>query len=100
VLALAGCGAQPAPPHKIPWRLLEADGRTLDLQVQAGGPPCDGVRSVDVVERRRTVEVTVRAGSTPGARCGPGAAAVLGTFPVTVRLHAPLGSRTLRDGAR
>jgi hypothetical protein len=26
-------------------------------------------------------------------------AAVIATFPVTVRLHAPLGSRTLRDGS-
>jgi hypothetical protein len=97
---VTGCGSQPVPPHKVAWRLLGTDGRTLRLAVQAGGPPCEAVRGVDVDEGAHTVVVTVRAGRTPGARCGPGVAAVLGTFPVTVRLHAPLGSRTLRDGAR
>jgi hypothetical protein len=80
--------------------LLGADGRTLRLEVRLGGLPCDAVRAVDVDERAHTVVVTVRAGSTPGAHCGPGVAAVLATFPVTVRLRAPLDSRTLRDGAR
>jgi hypothetical protein len=87
-------------PHTVPWRLLGADGRTLRLEVRLGGPPCDAVRAVDVDERAHTVVVTVRAGSIPNAHCGPGVAAVLATFPVTVRLRAPLGSRTLRDGAR
>jgi len=84
----------------VPWRLVRADGRTLHLEVRLGGPPCDGVRGVRVQERLRTVAITVRAGPAPGARCGPGAAAVLGTFPVTVRLEDPLGSRKLRDGRR
>ena len=99
-LACAGCGGRPVPLHDVPWRLQETDGRTLRLAVRVGGPPCDAVRGVHVDERPRTVVVTVRAGSVPGARCGPGVAAVVATFPVTVRLRAPLGSRTLRDGAR
>jgi hypothetical protein len=99
-LAAAGCGAHPVPAHDVPWRLRAVDGSTLRLEVRLGGPPCDAVRAVHVDERARTVVVTVRAGSTPSAKCGPGVAAILGTFPVTVRLHAPLGSRTLRDGSR
>jgi hypothetical protein len=98
-LALAACGAQPAPPRAVPWQLVSANGRALRLQVRVGGPPCDAVRGVRVDEGPRTVVVTVRAGSAPGAKCGPGVAAVIATFPVTVRLHAPLGSRTLRDGS-
>src|SRR4051794_15192442 len=100
-LVIAGCGAsQPAPPHAVPFRLVSSDGRVLRLSVQTGGPPCDGVRRVDVSETARAVTVTVRAGSAPGAKCGPGVAAVLGTFPVVARLREPLGSRVLRDGAR
>ena len=100
LLALAGCGGGSVPEREVPWRLVEADGRTLRLEVDAGGPPCDALRSVDVDEGRETVVVTVHAGSEPDARCGPGVAAVLGTFPVTAKLREPLGSRTLRDGAR
>jgi hypothetical protein len=55
---------------------------------------------VEVDETPHAVTVTVRAGQRPGARCGPGVAAVLATFPVTVRLREPLGARELRDGAR
>jgi hypothetical protein len=98
LFALAGCGG--ASEREAPWRLVQADGRTLRLEVDAGGPPCDAVRDVDVEEGRDVVVVTVRAGSEPGARCGPGVAAVLGTFPVTAKLREPLGSRALRDGAR
>jgi hypothetical protein len=97
---VTGCGPQPVPVHDVRWRLRDVDGRTLRLEVRIGGPPCDAVRAVHVDERAHTVVVTVRAGSLPGAKCGPGVAAVLGTFPVTVRLDAPLGERTLRDGAR
>jgi hypothetical protein len=73
----------------VPFHLVSHEGRTLHLTVQAGGPPCDEVTSVHVDETPRTVTVTVR----------PGTAAILGTFPVEVRLRHPLGSRTLRDGA-
>jgi hypothetical protein len=98
---IAGCGGSNSePPHGVPWHLVSADGRTLHLSVQAGGPPCDAVLGTSVRETSRVVTVTVRAGSRPGAKCPHGVAAILGTFPISVRLHAPLGSRTLRDGAR
>ncbi len=99
-ITLAGCGSESPAPREAPWRLVEDDGRVLRLEVQAGGPPCDAVTSVDVDERPQTVTVTVHAGPEPGARCGPGVAASLGTFRVEARLRAPLGTRTLRDGAR
>jgi hypothetical protein len=97
----AGCGGREAvEPREVPWRLVSQDGRALQLEVQAGGPPCDAILDVDVDEQPDAVTVTVRAGSEPDAECGPGVAAVLGTFPVTARLREPLGDRTLRDGAR
>jgi len=100
VVALAGCGSESPAPRETPWRLVEAEGRVLRLEVQAGGPPCDAVSSVDIDERPQVVTVTVHAGPQPGARCGPGVAASLGTFPVEARLRSPLGARALRDGAR
>ena len=101
-LALAGCGASsdPPSPRAVPFHVVSTDGNTLRLSVQTGGPPCDGVLGVAVRETRAAVTVTVRAGATRGAKCPHGAAAVLGTFPVTARLAAPLGSRALRDGSR
>lgn len=100
LLAVTGCGTRSVPEREVPWRLLEADGRTLRLEVEVGGPPCDAVTGVDVNERPDTVMITVRAGSQRGAHCGPGTAAVLGTFRVAAELREPLGARTLRDGAR
>jgi hypothetical protein len=83
------------PQHPVPWRLVSAEGRTLHLAAQAGGPPCEAISSVDVDERATVVKVAVNAGSLPGAKCGPGVRAIIGTFPVTVHLKAPLGSRAL-----
>jgi hypothetical protein len=83
----------------VPFRLVSADGRTLRLTVEAGGPPCDGVRRVAVRESPSTVTVTVTTGSDPGAKCGPGVVAMIGTLPAEAKLRAPLGTRTLIDGA-
>ena len=87
------------PPREVPFHLVSQDGRTLHLTVQAGGPPCDEVTAVDVDESPSAVTLTVRTGAERGAKCGPGTAAILGTFGVEVKLRDPLGSRTLRDGA-
>jgi hypothetical protein len=87
------------PPREVPFRLVGTEGRTLRLEVQAGGDPCDGVRDVDVTETPVTVTVTVTTGPKPGAKCGPGVAAILGTFTVQAKLREPLGSRKLLDGA-
>jgi hypothetical protein len=84
----------------VPFTLLGTEGRTLRLEVRVGGPPCDAVLGADVDETPTTVTVTVRAGPEPGAKCGPGVAAMIGTFTVQARLREPLGSRTLKDGAR
>jgi hypothetical protein len=83
----------------VPFKLVGTEGRTLRLEVQAGGAPCDGVRKVAVRETPRTVTVTVTTGPDPGAKCGPGVVAMLGTFTVEAKLKAPLGTRTLVDGA-
>ena len=79
----------------MPWKLVGQDGRTLRLEVQAGGPPCDEIKPVEVDETTEVVTVKVHAGPRPDARCN-GTTAALGTFPVTVRLREPLGGRELR----
>ncbi len=93
LVALAGCGSDE--PREAAWRLVGQDGRTLRLEVQAGGPPCDEIKSVDVDETSAAVTLTVRTGPRPKVRC-KGTTAALGTFPVTVHLREPLGSRDLR----
>jgi hypothetical protein len=79
----------------VPWRLVGQDGRTLRLEAQAGGPPCDEIKSVEVDETSAAVTVTVLAGPRSDARCN-GTTAALGTFEVTAKLREPLGSRDLR----
>jgi hypothetical protein len=83
----------------VPFQLVSAEGRTLRLTVEAGGPPCDGVRKVDVRETPSTVTVTVTTGPEDRAECGSGVTAMLGTLPVAAKLKAPLGARKLLDGA-
>jgi hypothetical protein len=83
----------------VPFKLVSAEGRTLRLTVEAGGPPCDSVRKVAVRETPSTVTVTVTTGPEVRAKCGPGVDLLIGAFVVEARLKAPLGSRTLIDGA-
>ena len=64
------------------------------VEVQLGGPPCDVVTGLNVVESARAVMLTVWAGRETGARC-QGVPALLGTFHLRVPLEAPLGARTL-----
>ena len=99
-MVLAGCGSKAEPPREVPFKLVGNEGRTLRLEVQVGGPPCDAVLGTDVEETPTTVTVTVRAGQETGAKCGPGVVAMIGTFPVQARLREPLGTRALKDGAR
>ena len=104
----------PAPPSLVPvapvpgararavrWTLAgSADGGgTLLLDVAVGGPPCDAVTAVDVMETAQRVTVSVYAGVTASASCGPGVPAMVGTVRVPAHLNRPLGSRTLVDGA-
>jgi hypothetical protein len=83
--------------RRVRWRLVQAAGDVVVVEVQAGGAPCDAITGIDVVESTESVELTVWAGRTPGARCR-GVPAVLGTFRVRVPLDAPLGERTVRRG--
>jgi hypothetical protein len=83
--------------RRVPWRLVRAAGRTVVVEGQAGGAPCDAVTHVDVTQSPEAVELTVWSGRTPGARCH-GIPAVLGTFRIRVSLSEPLGDRELRNG--
>ena len=77
------------------WRVAGASpgSRSLLLDVEIGGPPCDVVTAVDVVETTDEVRITVHAGRQAGARCGHGVPAILGTVRVAAHLHDALGSR-------
>jgi hypothetical protein len=83
----------------VPFTLVGTEGRTLRLEVQAGGAPCDGVRKVAVQETPTKVTVTITTGPELHAKCGPGVVAMIGRIPVEAKLAAPLGTRTLIDGA-
>jgi hypothetical protein len=85
-MLLAGCSSSHATSREVPFTLVSAEGRTLRLTVEAGGPPCDSVRKVAVRETPSTVTVTVTTGAEPRATCGRGVDLLLGT-------------RTLVDGA-
>lgn len=82
----------------MPFEPVSTAGRVLRLEVQAGGDPCDGIRDVAVAETVATVTVTITAGPKPGSDCH-GVPAMVGTFPVEVRLARPLGERRLVDGS-
>ena len=83
--------------RRVPWRLVQVDGRVLVAEVQAGGAPCDAITALEVSESSDTVELTVWAGRMAGARCR-GIPAVLGTFRVRITLDEPLGDRAVRRG--
>jgi hypothetical protein len=83
--------------RRVRWRLVQAAGDVVVVEVEAGGAPCDAITGIDAVESTEAVELTVWAGRTPGARCRD-VPAVRGTFRVRVPLEAPLGERLLRRG--
>jgi hypothetical protein len=86
----------------VPWTFAGQadDGRQLMFDVAIGGPPCDAVTAVDVVEESGSVTVTVHAGVVTGGNCTGGVPAIIGTVRVVARLTQPLGARTLVDGAK
>jgi hypothetical protein len=87
--------------RRVHWKLAgrgDSD-RSLLVDVAIGGPPCDAVTGVEVVESAATVTVTVYAGTTQTEACTRGMPARIGTARVRVVLDQPLGSRTLVDGA-
>lgn len=85
--------------RRLPWTVVRPSAETLVVEVAAGGPPCDAVTGVDVVESADRVAVTVWAGRVPGATgCEGPVPALLGTFWVRVPLAAPLGARAVTPG--
>ena len=84
--------------RRVAWRLVrESPGPAVVVEVQVGGAPCDVVTGVDVTETTTSVTLTVWAGREPGADCR-GVPATLGTYRLDVRLHEPLGDRSLVPG--
>lgn len=83
--------------RRVRWRLVQAAGKVVVVEVQAGGAPCDAITDIVVAESTDDVELTIWAGRTPGATCR-GVPALLGTFRVRVPLTRPLGERPLRRG--
>jgi hypothetical protein len=88
---------------RAPWQRVEPVPGSAEVLVHgtlSGGPPCAVLGRVDLTETAGSVTVTVWAGRRPGADCA-GPQPELGYPYVTrVRLASPLGSRTVRDGAR
>jgi hypothetical protein len=84
----------------VRWRLAARSGRSLLLDVNVGGPPCDAVTAVEVDETPASIVITVHAGRTPGADCRAGTPALLGTYRVKARQREPPAARKLLDGAR
>ena len=83
------------------WQLAgqSDDGRRLLLDVAVGGPPCDSVTGVEVVETGTSVTVTVSAGRLNSADCPAGSAGSLATARVEAKLTRPLADRELLGGA-
>ncbi len=86
--------------HAVNWTRAEpvGDGSVLRISYTAGVEPCSVLDRVEVAETGDTVTVTVVEGSDPAF---PDAACIaLGVLKaVEVPLAAPLGTRTVVDGA-
>ncbi len=94
-------GGKPGDPtlvdvRAVPIVRLESQGQTtLELTVEGSPDPCFVIDRVERTESDDEVELTVHAGSEPGAIC----IQVIEEHRVVVELDAPLGSRTIIDGA-
>jgi hypothetical protein len=64
-----------------------------------GGPPCAVLGRVAVEETADAVTLTVWAGRRAGSSCDPPDAQLAFPYVTTVALQAPVGDRTVRDGA-
>jgi hypothetical protein len=83
--------------HPISWDEHVAKGRRLTVRWWSGVEPCHVLASVDVVETRRKVTVTLFEGSgDPDAAC----IEIAERLRTTVRLQRPLGDRTVVDGSQ
>ena len=68
---------------------------TLELTVEGEVEPCFVIDRVDIVETADAVELTVHAGSEPGAVC----IQIVELHTVVAELAQPLGDRALIDGS-
>jgi len=67
---------------------------TIELTVEGGVEPCFIIEQVEVVETADQVELSVNAGSEPGAIC----IQIIELHTTTVELADPLGDRAVVDG--
>lgn len=83
----------------IPWQRARSvdHGHKLRVFYFGGATRCGGLKKVRVLDRKRSVELTLFEGHDPGANYCP--LAMMHQSKVDVRLHRPLGNRTLEDGA-
>jgi hypothetical protein len=77
---------------------VRADGRTIAIDFVSGIEPCSVLDHVDVLDRPRTVTITLFEGHDPAA--GAVACIEIGVFKrVLITLDEPLGDRSIVDGA-
>jgi hypothetical protein len=83
----------------VPWHRVESTdhGRRLHIFFFGGASRCGGLRKVHVVDRTRSVVVTLFQGHDPGANYCP--VTMAREKKVDVQLDHPLGKRTVVDGA-
>jgi hypothetical protein len=83
----------------LPWQRADSvdHGHKLRVFYFGGATRCGGLKKVRVLDRKRSVEVTLFEGHDPGANYCP--LAMVHQSMVDVRLHHPLGKRNLVDGA-
>ena len=83
----------------LPWQRARSvdHGHKLRVFYFGGATRCGGLKKVRVLDRKRSVEVTLFEGHDPGANYCP--LAMVHQSKVDVRLQHPLGKRTLVDGA-
>jgi hypothetical protein len=83
----------------VPWHRTQTldHGRRLRIFYFGGASRCGGLRKVHVVDRTRSVVVTLFQGHDPGANYCP--VTMAREKKVDVRLDHPLGQRRVVDGA-
>ncbi|MEL6982828.1 MAG: hypothetical protein AAFO29_10435 [Actinomycetota bacterium] len=73
--------------------VTRVDATTLEIVVEGGVEPCFIIEGVDVDETADSIELTVRAGSEPGAVC----IQIIERHTTTVELSAPVDDRSIVD---
>lgn len=86
----------------LPWQSATADpedGRRIVVDFALTGGPCQVLGGVDLVETPADVTITLRAGAVPGQDCSGPRPSIATSAETVVILDAPLGGRSVRDGA-